>query len=138
MPNSSAIDGALVSTLLNDATLMALMTDGVFFDEAKPNAQKFVLVSVVDAHDEGKFGGRAYEDILYLVKAVELSTSGTNATSAAARIDVLLEDQMLSAAGYTWMTVHREARIRATEVDEIDRSIRWQHRGGHYRVQMSL
>jgi hypothetical protein len=40
--------------------------------------------------------------------------------------------------GYTWMTLHRESRIRVTEVDEADSSIRWYRRGGNYRCQMSL
>jgi hypothetical protein len=137
MADSSLIDAALVAKLLNDTTLAGLMPDGVFFDEAKQGAQKFVIVSLVDESDEGKFGGRAFEDALYLVKAVALNSSGGDVKTAAARIDALLEDQALTVSGYTWMTTHREARIRYTEVDEIDRSIRWQHRGGRYRVQLS-
>ena len=145
MPDSSAIDQALIDKLLNDATLRALMPDGVFFEEAGAsmvgggNPTQFVIVSLVDAVDEPMFGGRAYEDVLYLVKAVELSSVATkNIKAAAARIDVLLEDQPLTVAGYTWMTCHRESRIRLTEVDDQDTTIRWFRRGGHYRVEMSL
>lgn len=138
MPDSSAVDAAIVSALLNDTTLMALMTDGVFWDQAKPGAEKFVIVSLVDEADEGKFGGRAYEDALYLVKAVALGSSGADVKTAAARIDTLLEDKSLTASGYAWMTAHREARVRYTEVDDVDPSIKWQHRGGRYRVQMSV
>jgi len=137
MPDSSAIENALVAKLLNDPTLMGLVT-AVAYDEAPQKSERFVIVSLVDEVDEGKFGGRAYEDALFLVKAVMLSTSGGNIQAAAARIDTLLEDQPLTVAGYTWMTTHREARVRITEVDEQDAAIRWQHRGGHYRVQMSL
>jgi len=138
MSDSSDIDAAISARLLGDATLMALMPDGVFFDEAAQNAQKFVLISLLDEHDEPIFGARGYEDALYLVKAVALSSSGANVKAAAARIDALLEDQPLTVAGYTWMTVHRETRVRMAEVDDVDPSIRWQHRGGHYRVQFSL
>ena len=145
MPDSSAIDQALIDTLLGDATLRALMPDGVFFEEAGAsmvgggNPTQFVIVSLVEAIDEPMFGGRAYEDVLYLVKAVELSSVATkNVKAAAARIDVLLEDQALTVAGYTWMTGHREARIRFVETDDADASIRWAHRGGHYRVQVSV
>jgi hypothetical protein len=137
MPDSSDIDAALVGKLLGDSTLIGLMPDGVFIDEANPGAQRFVIVSVVEAVDVAVFGGRAIEDALYLVKAVALSTSGGNVKAAAARIDVLLEDQPLVVAGYTWMTLHRESRIRSTEVDDLDRSIRWQHRGGRYRLQVA-
>lgn len=137
MPDSSDIDAALVGKLLGDSALMAIATDGVYVDEAAPGATKFVIVSLLDEHDEQIFGGRAWEDALYLVKVVALSTTGANVKGAAARIDALLEDQPLTVAGYSWMTTHREERVRVTEVDEQDAAIRWQHRGGHYRVQMS-
>lgn len=138
MPDSSAIDAALLATLVNDATLAALMPDGVWIDEAKQGATRFVIVSLITETDEGDFDGRAYEDALYLVKAVEKSSSGSNAKTAAARIDVLLEDQALTATGYNWMATFREERVRYAEVDAVDASIRWQHRGGRYRVQMSI
>jgi hypothetical protein len=135
--DSSAVDAAIVAALLSDATLSSLMPDGVFIDEANPNAKRFVVVSLIDHRDVAAFGGRAYEDALYLVKAVAINTSGSDVKAAAARIDAVLEDEILTAPGYVWMTGHRESRIRSTEVDEVDRSIRWQHRGGRYRVQVS-
>lgn len=142
--DSALIDAALVTILMGDATLMAMVPDGIFFDEAAQGAQRFIIVSLLEEHDEGVFGGRAFEDALYLVKAVALGSSGANVAAAAARIDVLLEDQKIgtgsppSVSGYTWMDTFREARVRLTEVDEIDPSIRWQHRGGHYRIRMSV
>ena len=81
-------------------------------------------------------GGCAYEDALYLVKVVALG-SGVDVKAAAARIHTLLEDQVLTVSGYTHMVMHRESRIRMTEVDQADASIRWQHRGGRYRVQQA-
>jgi hypothetical protein len=103
--------------------------------------QRFVIVSLVDAVDIPAFGGRAIEDTLYLVEARLLSTTANanaNARAAAARIDVLLEDQPITATGYTWMTCHRESRTRLIEIDAIEQSLRWYRRGGNYRVQMSL
>lgn len=138
MPDSSLIDAALQATLSGDATLSAILTDGWFFDEAKPGAERFGIISLVSESDVAVFGGRAYEDALYLVEARILGTSGTDGKTAAARIDVLLDGQTLTVAGYTCMAVFRESRIRITEADEIDLAIRWQRRGGHYRVQMSM
>lgn len=139
MADSSDIDNAVVARLGSDATLLALCPNGVYVDEAPPGATRFVIVSLVDEADVQQFGGRAYEDALYLVEARMLSTvSGANIKAAAARIDVLLEDQSLAAAGYTWMTCHRESRVRMTEVDDADTSLRWLRRGGNYRVEMSL
>ena len=144
MGDSAAIDDALVARLLADAALMALVPDGVFVDEAGAslvtggNATRFVIVSLVEEHDVQKFGGRAYEDALYQVEARMLSTvAGADITAAAARLDALLEDQPLTVAGYAPMALYRESRIRLTEIDDADASIRWHRRGGHFRLVMS-
>lgn len=138
MPSdSSEIDAALAAKLVGDQTLMALATNGVYFDEAAQGATKFVVISLVDAHDEGMFGGRAYEAATYLVKYVEQGESGLNAKAAAARIDQLLELGTLTVTGYSLMSLRRDARVRYTEVDGNDASIRWQHRGGRYRILVS-
>lgn len=140
MADSANIDRALIAKLGADTTLLGYVPNGVYIDEAPPKMTRFVIVSVISALDEGKFGGRAIEDVLYLVEARGLSTQTTLAdmNAASARIDALLEDQPLAASGYAWMTMHREERIELTEVDDDDPSIRWYRRGGHYRVQMSL
>src|SRR5207247_8877428 len=137
MPDSSPVGAALVAHVLSEDTLAGLMPHGVYFDEAAQGATKFVIVSLVDEHDELMFGGRAFEEATYLVKAVALSTSGADVKTAAARIDLLLEGQPLTVAGYTHLTTRRESRVRMTEVDGVDASIRWQHRGGRYRVLVS-
>ena len=138
LPNSSAIDNAVVAVLLADATLAGLLPDGVYFDVAKPKAKRFVIVSIVETLDEPVLGSRGYEDVLYLVKAVGLVSTGVDVKAAAQRIDELLEDQPLTIPGYVHMLTCREARIRYPETDEVDDTIRWQHRGGHYRVQASI
>lgn len=144
MPDSSAIDNALIAYLASDATLLALVPNGIFWDEAPPNSTRFVIVSLVVAFDEPKFGGRAYEDIVYQVEARMLSSAGGNIKDAAARIDELLEDQEFGIGspagvnGYAFMTCHRIERVRFTEVDVEDRSKRWLRRGGRYRVQFAV
>lgn len=138
MPDSSDIDQAVIAKLGADATLLGYMTNGVYWDEAPPSSTKFVIVSLVDEADAQKQGSRSHEDALYMVKAVALSTANANMKAAAARIDALLDGQTLTAAGYSHMVMQRESRIRITEVDDVDPSIRWFHRGGNYRVVQSL
>lgn len=139
MADTSDIAAALIAKLGSDAALLALCPNGVYWDQAPPGATRFVIVSFVSAEDVGVFGGRAIEDGLYHVEARMLSTvAGANPKAAAARIEALLEDQPLTVAGYAWMTTHREAPTRITEVDAVDPSIQWLRRGGHYRIQMSL
>ncbi len=133
---SSAIDRALLALLAGDTTLMALAPDGVYWDEAKPQAKRFVIVSLLSEVDGYMQGGRAWEDGLYLVKAVTLGAAAT-AIDAADRIDLLLEGAQLIATGYTPMVTMGEERIRHTEVDEADDSVRWFHIGRHYRIVMS-
>lgn len=137
MSDSSDIDNALIAKLGADATLLALAPNGVYWGEAPPGSTRFVIVSLADAQDVPMFGGRAFEDALYLVKAVMLSTAGGDPKAAAARIDVLLDQQPLTVSGYSVTIVRRETRERQTEVDGADASLRWFHRGGSYRVVAS-
>ncbi len=136
--DTSLVDAALVSRLVNDVPLATLLPDGVYFDQAKQGAQKFLIVSLLDGADEGVFGGRAIYSALYLIKAVTLGMSNSVAAQAAARLDALLEDLPLTASGLNGMSLFRETRLRSTEVDIVDPGIRWQHHGGHYRVEMSV
>lgn len=136
-PDSSLIDAALVTLLSNDAQLKSIMPDGVYFDEAPPNLRNFVIVSLFAEDDRQAFDGRIVDDALYVVKAVSFGTSGSAVKAAAFRIDQLLENQTLVVAGFGCAAMFRESRIRYPEVDDLDPNIRWQHRGGHYRVQMT-
>jgi hypothetical protein len=142
MPDSAAIDTALVDKLLADSALMAYAPDGVFFDAADKSiatggdAKRFILISLANADDEPMFGGTAFEDALYLVKFVALAstTTSANARAAAARLQALLHFQPLTIPGYGLMVMRRVARVRLLEIDGVDKSIRWFHRGGRYQV----
>lgn len=141
MPDSSDIDDALIAKLLADATLTTLVPDSVYWQEGPPNRTRYVVVSLVDPHDDLMFGGRAFETNVYMVKAVMRSDSGGNIKAAAARIDALLDGGTLTIPGYTLMLMQRwpdSPRVRETETDDADKSIRWQHRGGFYEVVASL
>ena len=141
--DASAIDEALVDLLASDATLRGLLPDGVFFDVAPPQARKFCVVSIVTQVGVPVFGGCAIEDTTYLVKAVcAVDGGGSSAIrQAAARIDDLLDDGTLAVpAAYGFMACFRDdtdGRVRALEIDDLDKSIRWYHRGARYRVQVS-
>lgn len=117
--------------------LITLMTDGVFMDVAPNGLSKFVIVSLVIGQDEPQLGGPAYEYAVYLVKAVSKGSSGLDVKAAAARIQTLLDYTALTVTGYTHMLSRRIERVRFTEVDSIDKDIRWQHRGGRYEFYVS-
>jgi hypothetical protein len=137
MPDSSAVDAAVISRLVNDATLQGLMPDGVYWDVAAHGKTRFVIVSQVIHEDEAMFDGDAFERFTYLVKAVEKTTTGANIQAATARIQTLLHRATFLVTGYGLMSSRRVERIRYTEVDEVNADVRWQHRGGRYEVWCS-
>lgn len=135
------MDSALVARLGSDTELLGLMPNGVYFGLAPEHSTQYVLVSLGDSHEELMFGGRAFEVYVYAVKAVELSTVPTkNIRAASARIDAILDPQppaaplTLTIQGYSLKLSRRSQRIRYDEIDDINRTIRWAHRGGEYTV----
>lgn len=138
MADPSEIDEALVAKLSAASALMAIFTDGVFFDVAPPGKTKFVLVSLVFGDDEDVMGetDAGIQTRLYLVKAVEKTTSGTNVKTGARLIHAALQKQSLAITGYSHMVTKRVEPVRYTEVDD-DTDERWQHRGGRYEVMAS-
>jgi len=133
--DSTNIRRALIAKLRADSTLATLLPDGIWFNEAPQGSRRFGVVSLVDATIEGEFQRDAYEDHLYLVKAVVLKSTRGDAEAAAARIRSVLQDQTLDITGYTFMVMYLEDPIADDEVDDIDETVRWLHRGGQYRVQ---
>lgn len=143
-PDSSDLDNALVAKLSSDPELLGLMPNGVYFSLAPEKSTQYVLVSLAESQDEPMFGGRAFETYVYAVKAVELSTVATrNIKAAAGRIDAILDPPppapplALTIPGYSLKLSRRRDRIRYEEIDEVDRSIRWSHRGAEYVVWVS-
>jgi hypothetical protein len=141
VPESSAIDIALLARLNGDAELVALLPDRFWFDESPKNGTRFGMITLTDAVDEHQFGGRSYEARLYQVQTIVRTTvanAGTVSVEATERIDVLLEQNVLEAAGYSPMACFREEPIQYQETDVVDPAIRFLHRGARYRVVMSV
>ena len=136
--NVAAVDTALVARLAGDATLAALLPDGVWVDVAAAGKTRFAIVQHQTHEDVRGFGAPAlYETCQYRVTARVLETTGVNANAAARRIHRLLHDQPLAAAGYAPMSTLRVDRIKFQEVDAVDNDIRWQVAGGDYEVFVS-
>ena len=137
MSDSSLLEVGLINALVADAALTALVPDGVWYALAPEGSERYVIVSLILADDADEFGRRAFEDALYLVEARVLSTTGGNALAAAARIDAVLDGGAFTSGGYS-LSVARTERVRDTEFDDVDRSIRWDRAGGRYRVHAAL
>ena len=139
MPSvSTDVDAAVVGLLLGDATLQAMLPDGVYFDVAAQGAERFVVVERVTHLDEPQFGGQAWELFRYAIQAVAENTTGADVNRAADRIHALLQDNVaLPVTGYSVMLVERNGAIRKSEIDDNNAARRWQRRGGYYIVQVS-
>lgn len=133
--SSQAIDTALIAKLAGDATLTGLAPGGVYREVAPQGVEEpFVIVQQMTHEDQYLLRRQsAFESVLYLVKAVQQSMSGSGAQAAADRIHTLLQNGSLTITGYTLTLLQREERIATVEIDE-DRDLRYQHRGGLYRL----
>lgn len=138
MANPSAIRDAVVAKLEASAALMAAFPDGVWFGVAPPGLTKFVIVSLVIAEDDDVMGeaDAGMQTQLFLVKAVERSTSAVNVAAGAVLIHTALQKQALTITGYSHMATRRVEHVEYPEVDE-DTDERWQHCGGRYEVMAS-
>lgn len=141
MADEGDVYAAISAKLSGDATLMSLMTDGVYQDVAPANTTKVVIISrQADDRTYGIDRLLAYEDFTYAVKAVIKDKSGVTVRQAATRIKALLHDATLTFTGYSLMRIHLSednAVIRYTEVDPDDSDARWQHRGWLFDVMVS-
>jgi hypothetical protein len=141
--DASAIDAAVITTLAGDAQLAALLPGGVHFGLAPQGTTAFALVTIDETAEVSVFSAvpaqrRAIEAVTYAVQAVVATTAMAPATDAAARIDALLADQPLTVPGYGWLSTVRVERIRDPgDLDPSEKSVRWQHHGGRYRVQVT-
>jgi hypothetical protein len=134
--NSADVDGSVVTRLLNDAQLMSLCPDGVFFGLARQGAQAFVVLDLVTHSDVYEFQDVATEIFTYQINAVALNTSGADVVGAAVRIDQLLQDQTWSIANYYMTDVCKRLEyVRLAILDPDNTSVRWQQRGGRYVVK---
>lgn len=124
-----AIDDAVMSRLLNDATLTSLAPGRVHRDVAPEGTieiGRFVVVNLQLEDDVPEQGGTAHVIARYQVKVVDRATTKTAAQAALDRIVALLHDAQYAIAGHTLMVSHKVARFALVELD-ADKV--WQHRG---------
>lgn len=128
----SAVDTALVAKLQGSAAVTSAAPGGIYQDVAPHGvAEPFVIVTLQAHTDEYSTSNGHLEVGRYLVKAVGQGEHSLAVATAAAAIHAALQNQAISATGYTSMECHREERIRYVEVDG---AVRYQHRGGIYAI----
>ena len=131
-----AVEAALYTKLTGASGLTSLLagTASVYSYLAPENDNPpYVVYGAQSNVPAYTLAGTAYENSLYLVKAVALGPNMSQAGSIAKQIDVALNDQSLSITGYTHMLCRRESSIRYTEVDPGGQ--RWNTAGFLFRIQ---
>jgi len=138
VPNTSDLDRALVAKLAGDAALTALMPDGVWMDIAPHGSKRYVRIRLIDAANESRFGGRAYQTKAYDVEAVALNATSDDMDAAGARIEALLEDVALPLPpDLALMDLIQLRPLRDGQHDDRDSSLHWFFRGGRYQLRAS-
>ena len=138
MIDATEVERALIGKLAADATLAALLPDGVYYDLAPIGATRFALVSLSSSRGLGELNdGDTLRALVYLVKAVAKGADADPIAAADARITALLDHGDLdlpAAAGCTLMRLGWVDRVRYTETAAGET---WQHRGARYEVTVT-
>lgn len=131
------VDTALYSRLAADLgtlTLGTLGCTGVYrFQAPQGSVEPYVIYQQQAGTDSYTFSAQDARSLVYLVKAVDASTSGLRAAQMAERIDALLTDKPLSLSGWTNIRLRRESDV---EYIETDAGKTYQHYGALYRVDV--
>lgn len=140
---SVATRRAIYGKLSGDTTLNSLLgtpaggySKSIYHQQAPGSAQfPYVILQKQSGIPTEAFGDpSALENEVWLIKAVDRSTSADVADTISARIAVLLNDQALSISGTTWLYTRRQSDVDYPE--EIDGST-YVHAGSLYRLTTS-
>lgn len=123
---------------LNTASVTGLLANGsasLFHGVGRTNTGfPYVIFSKQSGIPVQRFGGNAYDDHIWLVKAVARDTSSSTAEDIAKAIDDLLDFGTLTITGGTLLHLARESDVDYTETDG-DQTFR--HHGANYRLDVA-
>lgn len=139
---STPIRRALYGKLAGDSTLNSLLgpppiaegwSKSIYHDQAPPKATyPFVILSKqAGTPTYAMVATPALETNVWLIKAVDKSTAADVAEAAAARLNVLLNDGVLTISGATQLYLRRESDVEYPEVEDGET---YHHVGGLFRL----
>ena len=128
----------IYSTLTGDETLMEMIPDEDCHRHFAPPStpQPYLVMDYrppggTAGADVQKFGGRAYTDLLFELRATGPSKLYTEIALAASRVDDLLQGTNIAVSGGTIMACFRHEPI---EEDVLIEGEAWCNLGGAYRM----
>lgn len=129
----------LQSYLAADGVLASLAPGGVWEDPAPMNQSAPVVVLLYEtAEDEVCGGGARVTKFYYAAKVVGTAAMIATIKQAALRLDALLHFGPIAQEhlpGYNVLTATRTEPISYPD-PEPSTGLRWEHRGGHYRIDV--
>jgi hypothetical protein len=134
---ASVVRQALYTRLAGDGALTGLLATptSIFHRRAPRDAPTpFIVLDKQAGTPSYASGAIDINDELWLVKAVDRSSSATAAETIAARVDTVLRDAPITVTGRNLMWLRRDSDVDYLEEDQADA---YQHVGGLYRLIVS-
>lgn len=129
----------IIAYLAADPTLQGLAPGGVWEDPAPQDMPTpFVVVDYQTSVEHICGGGNRVTECYYLAKAVGPAAQIAQVRLAGLRVDALLHYGTLTVAGLAGYHVLLAQRTEAIEYPDPEpvTGIRWEHRGGQYRIDV--
>lgn len=136
---SVAVRRALYGKLAADTTLVNLLgtaapgyAKNIYYQRAPAKAQyPLVIFNKQAGVPRYAIGARAYDNELWLIKAVDRSDTADPADNISSRLDVLLTDATISISGKTQLLLRRESDV---DYPEDADGVTYRHSGALFRL----
>jgi hypothetical protein len=123
---------------LNTASVTSLLAEGsasIRHAVAPPSGRfPYIIFSKVSGVPVQRFGGNAYDNHIWLVKAVARDTSSSTAEDISKAVDDLLDFGTLTISGGTLLHLARESDV---DYIEVVGDQQYRHHGANYRLAVA-
>lgn len=131
---------ALYGKMAGDTTLTAMLgspasgfSKAIYYEIAPQGSSfPYVIFSKQSGTPRYAISARAFDDDVWLIKAVDRSEGADAADGIASRLDALLTDGTISISGRTQLYLRRESDVDYSEV--ID-GVAYRHSGSYFRLK---
>ncbi len=136
---SVPIRRALYGKLAGDTTLVSLLGSpatgygkSIYYQVAPSNAGfPYLIFSKQSGVPSYALKQKAYDDDIWLIKAIDRSDTADTADAIASRLDALLTDSTLSISGRTQLYLRRESDVDYAEIAD---GVVYRHAGSNFRL----
>lgn len=136
---SVAIRRSLYGKMAGDTTLTGMLgtpptgySKSIFYQQAPEGASfPYVIFSKQAGTPRYTLKNRAYDNDIWLIKAVDRNVTADPADNIASRLDALLTDATISISGRTPLYLRRESDVDYSEV--VD-GVTYRHAGSYFRL----